>query len=58
MHFPTLRDNLYVLFNDGFNDGYLLFLETVIIYLFYGVHIIFGFLVVLNDVNMYRIMVI
>ena len=21
MHYPTLRDNLYVLLNDGFNDG-------------------------------------
>lgn len=27
VHFPTLCDNLHILFYDGFNDGYLLLLE-------------------------------
>ena len=58
MGFPSVWDDLNVLFYDRFYDGYLLLLETVIIYLFYWLDIIFSFAIILYDVDMYGVMVI
>ena len=58
MSLPSFRDHFNVLFYNGFNNCNLLFLESMIIYLFDWRDVGFRLTIILNDMNMYRFMVV
>ena len=57
MSLPSFCDDFRIFFNDRLDDSYLLFLESVIVYLFYRRYIVFGFTIVFDNVYVNRLMV-
>ncbi len=58
MVLPSVYNNLCVFFNYGFYYSNLLFLESVIIYLFYRLDIVFCFTIIFDNMHMNRFVVV